>query len=212
MTLPYDQSAATSCDFGYGLHAIKSTYAAQKPLWVYVLDGDSCLWVDAGINVTPQDSVIPYLTTRVPDAWSRQQLVIITHADVDHFGGLRGLQGRRPDTLVMAHEADREWIESPALVLRERYLMHEADGITVAKTRQDVLCERGGGGCKVDLALAGNEYIRLGRAGNWQVLHSPGHSAGHIVLWEQERRWAIIGDAALDWGCLLYTSPSPRDS
>lgn len=183
-----------------GIHCVKSTYAANKPLWVYVLEGDFCLWVDVGINVTPDESVIPYLTRVAPALWQKRQSAIITHADVDHFGGLGQLCRRRPDTIVLAHAADRHWIESPAAVQRERYLMHEADGITLPASRQATLLERGGGGGKVDVALSGGEVIDLGAAGRWQVLLAPGHSPGHIVLWDAARRWALIGDAALDWG------------
>ena len=184
-----------------GIHCVKSTYAANKPLWVYVLEGDFCLWVDVGINVTPDESVIPYLVKSAPALWKKRPLALITHADVDHFGGLGQLRRQRPDLIVLAHAADKTWIESPDVILRERYLMHEADGITLPAQRQATLAERGGGGGKVDLALSGGEIVDLGAAaGRWQVLHTPGHSSGHVVLWAAGRRWAIIGDAALDWG------------
>lgn len=183
-----------------GLHAIKSTYAANKPLWVYVLDGDFCLWVDVGINITPEDSVIPYLKQSAPALWAKRPVALITHADVDHFGGLTQLRRNRPETLAWAHQADKLWIESEQAVLRERYRMHADDGIDLPAQRQATLLERGGGGGKVDLALQGGEVIDLGAGGQWTVLHVPGHSAGHLTLWDARRRWAIIGDAALDWG------------
>lgn len=197
---PYWQREAISREVAPGLHAIKSLYAANKPLWLYLLDGDYALWVDVGINVTPKETAIPYLSQNAPAAWGKSQMVIITHADVDHFGGLRGLKGRRPDAVVMAHAADRRWIESAPAVLDERYRMHRADGIDLPAARQDSLNERGGGGGKVDIALNGEETIYTGRTGTWQVLHTPGHSDGHLVLWDEDRRWAIIGDAVLDWG------------
>lgn len=201
MTNPtYSQRSAQTREVAPGLHAIKSLYAANKPLWVYVLDGAYTLWADTGINVTPDEVVIPYLTDRAPGALEKPQVAIITHADVDHFGGLRRLKARRPDTLVLAHAGDRAWIESPDAVLRERYRMHAGDGIDLPQERRDILNERGGGGGRIDIALCGGEVLHLGDAGNWTVLHAPGHSRGHLVLWEQERKWAIIGDAALDWG------------
>ncbi|MSU49517.1 MAG: MBL fold metallo-hydrolase [Opitutus sp.] len=182
------------------VHCIKSVYAANKPLWVHVIEGDFALWVDTGIDLTPAAVVMPDLAERAPPLWNRTQMAVITHADVDHFGGLRGLRNRRPDTLVLAHGADKAWIESPARILRERYLMHEADGIVVPPERRAVLQERGGGGGKVDIALAGGEEIDTGCGGIWRVLPAPGHSAGHLILWNAAQRWAMIGDAALDWG------------
>jgi glyoxylase-like metal-dependent hydrolase (beta-lactamase superfamily II) len=195
---------ASSGEFGGqefdGVHAVKSVYAANKPLWVHVIEGNFALWVDTGIDVTPAKVVIPYLEERAPQLWKRAPVAVITHADVDHFGGLRGLRGRRPDTLALAHHADRTWIESPEVITRERYAMHAADGISLPPERVAVLHERGGGGGKVDISLVGGEEIDTGRGGVWRVLHTPGHSAGHLILWNASRRWAIIGDAALDWG------------
>lgn len=182
------------------VHCIKSVYAANKPLWVHVIDGDIALWVDTGIDVTPARVVIPYLSARAPQLWVRPQLAIITHADVDHFGGLRGLRAHRPDALALAHHADKAWIESPARIMRERYEMHADDGIVLPPERQAALLERGGGGGKVNLSLSGGEEIDTGDGGTWRVLSTPGHSAGHLILWNADRGWAIIGDAALDWG------------
>lgn len=182
------------------VHGVKSVYAANKPLWVYVIEGDYALWVDTGIDRTPAEVVIPYLVSRALRAWSRTQVAVITHADVDHFGGIKGLQAHRTDTLVLAHGADKAWIESPEAVLRERYEMHAADGLALTEERRAILNERGGGGGKVDVTLVGGEQFDLGRGGVWRVLHTPGHSAGHLALWCAERRCAIVGDAVLDWG------------
>ena len=184
----------------HGVHSVKSVYAANKPLWVHVIDGDYALWVDVGIDRTPAEVVMPYLVKHAPALWARPQVALITHADVDHFGGLRWIRQRRADFLVLAHGADKAWIESPARVMRERYEMHLADGFALTAERQAALNERGGGGGKVDVSLRGGEALDLGPGGIWRVLHTPGHSAGHLTLWCAERRCAIIGDAALDWG------------
>lgn len=186
--------------FVHGVHGVKSLYAADKPLWVYVVEGDRTLWVDVGINRTPDEVVMPYLVSRAELAWNRPQIVAITHADVDHFGGIRRLRASRADSFVMAHAADKLWIESPAHVMRERYAMHTADAMTLTDDRVAILAERGGGGGKIDFALSGGEEIDLGEGGVWRVLHTPGHTPGHIILWCEKRRCAIIGDAVLDWG------------
>src|SRR5581483_4499527 len=171
-----------------GVHGICSQYGDAKPLLVFVLDGDFALWVDAGINVTPGAHVIPYLKERAPALWRKNQVVLVTHADVDHFGGLGQLRRARPDLMVLAHAADQRWIESEELILRERYAMHEADGVGLPPARRQILRERGGGGGRVQLALRGGETIDLGAGGRWQVLTAPGHTAGHIVLWNEAAR------------------------
>jgi len=52
----------------------------------------------------------------------------------------------------------------------------------------------------VDLHLAGGEVFRLGPHLTVEVLHLPGHSPGHIGLWDPASRSAIITDAALGAG------------
>ncbi|MDF3042150.1 MAG: beta-lactamase-like protein [Thermomicrobiales bacterium] len=54
----------------------------------------------------------------------------------------------------------------------------------------------------VDLHLVGGEVFRLGPRLSVEVLHLPGHSLGHIGLWEPVSRSAIITDATLGAGLL----------
>ena len=54
----------------------------------------------------------------------------------------------------------------------------------------------------VDLHLVGGEVFRLGPNLSVEVLHLPGHSLGHIGLWDPVSRSAIITDAALGAGLL----------
>jgi glyoxylase-like metal-dependent hydrolase (beta-lactamase superfamily II) len=49
----------------------------------------------------------------------------------------------------------------------------------------------------VDETAADGDVLTVGDIA-LTVLHVPGHSPGHIALWEPERRLAIIADAALD--------------
>ena len=78
--------------------------------------------------------------------------------------------------------------------------MHAPDGMDLPPERIRQLAERGGPPVRIDLTLQGGETLQLGRAGEWKVLHAPGHSAGHIALWEEKRKTAIIADAALGFG------------
>lgn len=183
-----------------GLHHVKALIGENKPLDQYILSGDCMLWVDAGINNTPQHYLFPYLESNFPDFQERSHILLVTHADVDHFGGLQDICRRLPQTITMAHGLDKRWIESADAILFERYMMHTGDGISVPAERQLQLRERGGGGGKIQLSLVGHEHIDLGKGGCWSVLHAPGHTNGHIVLWEAQKKWAIIGDAALSWG------------
>ncbi len=41
----------------------------------------------------------------------------------------------------------------------------------------------------------------------WEILHTPGHASGHIVLWERRRRLMIAGDMVAGVGTILVEAP-----
>lgn len=113
----------------------------------------------------------------------------------------------------MAHQADLRWILDNETILRERYRMHAADGMDLSPERIAQLQERAGPERRVEIALNGGETIDLGEAGLWRVVHTPGHSPGHVALFEERRKWAIVADAVLGSGLTntdgLLVSPPP---
>ncbi|SDT51966.1 Glyoxylase, beta-lactamase superfamily II [Paenibacillaceae bacterium GAS479] len=188
-----------------GLHRIPCLIGGNKPLYQHVLEGeDTVVWIDTGIASTPQQEMIPYWQSHASsdEAGQKKQLLVITHADVDHFGGYAQMKQWLPQLSSMAHRADVAWIADPERIITERYNMHAADGLQLTTERIDQLKERGGGGGRIDMSLAGGETIQLGEAGEWQLLHTPGHTPGHLILWEQSSRTAVIGDAVLGCGLL----------
>lgn len=47
--------------------------------------------------------------------------------------------------------------------------------------------------------LSGNgQVLRLGDAA-WQVVRTPGHTPGHLALWQPEERLLVVGDALSDY-------------
>jgi glyoxylase-like metal-dependent hydrolase (beta-lactamase superfamily II) len=72
---------------------------------------------------------------------------------------------------------------------------------------------------RVDLALRGGEWISLAADWRVQVLHTPGHSQGHLSVWDPRSATLIIADAAMgaalpfvEGGAALaptYTHPGP---
>jgi glyoxylase-like metal-dependent hydrolase (beta-lactamase superfamily II) len=50
----------------------------------------------------------------------------------------------------------------------------------------------------VDEPLHDGRLLRLGNA-DWQVLRTPGHTPGHLSLWQPEERLLVTGDALSDY-------------
>ena len=50
----------------------------------------------------------------------------------------------------------------------------------------------------VDKPLEDGQLVRLGDA-DWEVVRTPGHTPGHLSLWQPEERLLVVGDALSDY-------------
>ena len=181
-----------------GIHRIESVLG-PRPFSQYLLRGERALLVDTGVKETPEEVILPFLDGLQPD------LVVNTHADVDHYGGNASMRDAAPSALFLAHVLDVPWIESGEAILRERYGWYAAHGLAYEPDVMAWLEAAIGPDSPIDVQLRGGERIRLGSSLTVEVLHLPGHSPGHLGLWDPASRTAIVVDAVLGRG-LLDTS------
>ena len=180
-----------------GIHRIESDLGPRF-MAQYVLAGaERALLVDTGLADTPDAVLAPALGSLglEPD------MILISHADLDHCGGNRRIHELYPRALLACHELDRRWIESNTAMLAENYLWHAPYGIDQPDEagREEMLAQLGGD-APIDIGLRGGEIVRLARGKRFNVLHLPGHTLGHLGLWDRDSRVAIIIDAALSDG------------
>lgn len=187
-------------EIAQGIHRIESSLGVRF-MAQYVLVGDArTLLLDTGMPFTPADALRPYLDS-IGLGLEALDDVLISHADLDHCGGNRALRGLHPRARFACHELDRRWIESNDALVAENYLWHEAYGFDepdeAGRTELRELC---GGDSPIDEGLRGGETIRLGESWRVEVLHLPGHTLGHIGLWDPRSRAAAVIDAVLERG------------
>ena len=130
-------------------------------------------------------------------AWARAQtghvaLVVNTHWHCDHVGGNALLQATGAGIAASAPDAQAVARRDPGCCLAE-YLDQPVSPYTV------------------DLPLHDEQTLRLGDA-EWQVVHSPGHTPGHLALWQPEERLLAVGDAlsAYDVGWVNLALDGPE--
>lgn len=172
-----------------------------RPFSQYLLRGERTMLVDTGTVETPEAVILPALESLGVDV-ADLDFVVVSHADVDHFGGNAALRAAAPDALFTAHTADIPWVESSEQILRERYGWYAAHVVDYDPDTAAWLRDAMGPDTAIDVGLVGGESIRLGRELSVRVLHLPGHSPGHIGLWEPRSRTAIVADAAMAEGLL----------
>src|SRR6266545_1497435 len=179
-----------------GIHRIEGDLG-ERYVCQYLLVGDErTLLVDTGLRDMPSHVIAPYLST-LGLSLADLDDVLISHADVDHCGGNRALRAAAQHARLLCGEADRAWIESNAAMLAGNYRWYEPYGC--GPTADDVaFLERElGGDAPVDVGLRGGETLRLGPSWRVEVLALPGHTPGHLGLWDARNETAIVIDAVL---------------
>lgn len=177
-----------------GIHRLEP-YLGKKLLAHHLVVGERSLLIDAGTPEVARDALLPWLHEVLGDP-ARLDMILITHGDVDHFGGLDVLRQACPRALIFVPVRDRHWIEEADAIFRERYDAYHAEhGLSYTpELTQNLRAMQGVPGPAV-LGLAGGEDLRCGPDLLLRVLHVPGHTPGHLMLWEPRTRVAIIGDA-----------------
>jgi glyoxylase-like metal-dependent hydrolase (beta-lactamase superfamily II) len=183
-----------------GIHRIESILG-PRPFSQYLLRDTRALLVDTGVKETPGDVLLPYFREIGFDPASLD-FVLNSHADVDHFGGNAVIRSACPDALICAHVADVPWIEDRELIMRERYGWYAQYGIGYPDEVFAWLRDAMGPEVPVDVGLTGSEEIRLGPELTVRILHLPGHTAGHLGVWEPRSRTAIVLDSVMALGLL----------
>jgi len=133
-----------------------------------VRSGASACWiVDAGADPEP-------LVRRVRELGLTPARIILTHAHADHIAGLEAVRSAFPDTPVLIHSGEADFLSDPMLNLSAAL----GESLVVAPA---------------DHLLTGSETLDLAGA-PWRVMHTPGHSPGGITLWCENAGMALVGD------------------
>jgi glyoxylase-like metal-dependent hydrolase (beta-lactamase superfamily II) len=183
-----------------GIHRIESDLGPRF-MCQYLLAGEErTLLVDTGMPETPEAVIGPYLES-IGRSLAELDLVLISHADLDHSGGKAAIRAHSPRALLACHEFDRRWIESAEAMVNENYLWHapygfdEPDEQTTKELRDGC-----GPDAPIDVGLRGEGTVRLGPGRRVEILHLPGHTLGHLGVWDPGSRSAVIVDAVLERG------------
>jgi len=195
-----------------GIHRVE-TVEDDKLHGYHVLEAPTGpVLVDPGYVHAPTTVYRPFLEEH---GWSLEEvsLAIITHSDADHFGGNHELRSHNPGVPIAAHVADLPLVESVDRIMDERYSMFEDDhGITYGEDVVDWLTTMMGPDEPVNVGLRGGETLRV-RDRTLEVLHTPGHTKGHLMLYDRANDVVIGADGFFGKGLFdidgQYLQPPP---
>jgi glyoxylase-like metal-dependent hydrolase (beta-lactamase superfamily II) len=138
------------------------------------LPGRNPVLVDSGF-VGHADRTADWVHART----GQLSLVVNTHWHSDHVGGNGLLQAKGAGIAAAVTDADAVARRDPGCCQAE-YLDQPVAPYTV------------------DQPLRDGQVIQLGEA-EWQVIATPGHTAGHLCLWQPDERLLAVGDALSDY-------------
>lgn len=173
-----------------GAYQIASLFGGRH-LFQYFFVGDSNVLFDTGIASTPAATIFPALKS-LGLRPEQITLAITSHADGDHLGGNFFIKQASPRTLLACGTADQEMVEDPQ-VLWDRHYNFLKDNFGVGTDPRP--SPEAGKPQKIDLTLEGGERLRIRKDWQLEVLHVPGHSHGHLALYDPDHKAAFISDA-----------------
>jgi glyoxylase-like metal-dependent hydrolase (beta-lactamase superfamily II) len=182
-----------------GIHRIQSDLGARFMCQYLLVGEDRTILIDTGLAGTPEEVIIPYLR-EIGLSLEDIDEVLISHADLDHCGGNRALKERHPSLWFSCGEADRPYVENNRVMLAEIYGWSEPYGFGPDEEAKASILQDLGGDSPIDAGLRGGETIRLGPDRRIEILHLPGHTPGHLGVWDPKNGAAIIIDAVLETG------------
>ncbi len=184
-----------------GLHRIECPIGPRYVAVYAIVGSKYTLLVDTGFDDSIRTTVVNYFNEKKLSL-DAVRYVINTHSDYDHTGGNKAVRELMPNALICAGERDRPMIENLNSMFGDRYNEFEKEhGFAESQDAKDFMMTVAFE-TNVDIGFAGNERIDLG--GRYvEILHTPGHSWGHVSILDEKSRAIIIGDAVLGNSVLL---------
>jgi hydroxyacylglutathione hydrolase len=112
------------------------------------------------------------------------QAIACTHAHMDHVGGVAALKKRKPEAKIIIHPADEfiydelpnqpAWLGIPRSQWAEYGFDYEQPP-------------------RADEHWSHEQFYEVGEL-RFKVIHCPGHTPGHVVLFEPNERKVFVGD------------------
>ncbi|MCL2500026.1 MAG: MBL fold metallo-hydrolase [Defluviitaleaceae bacterium] len=122
--------------------------------------------------------------------------LIITHQDWDHVGSIRELVKIAPKIKVVAHEAEAPYIDGRELPIKLVKRLEQFDSLSpemqTAVTQYKEMYES----TPVTVHEEVTDKQVLPVCGGLEIVHTPGHTPGHIAVYLQKSRVIVVGDAA----------------
>lgn len=157
---------------------------------------DSNGWVLVDTGMPGSSAQINKLVQEAGISEDAPRVILLTHQDIDHIGGLPGyLIGDNERPPVYAHEKDKGAIDGAEPMIkvsperRANLLAAMPEPVRAAFEKAFIRPEQ----ANVSRTFADGERLPYG--GGLVVIHTPGHTPGHVCLYHEASKTLLAGDA-----------------
>ncbi|KJY80898.1 MBL fold metallo-hydrolase [Vibrio nigripulchritudo] len=142
----------------------------------------SIVWCDETMDAIVVDpgGDVPKLEATIKELGVKVVNVVLTHGHLDHVGGAEELANAHSVDIIGPHKADNFWLQG-----LEGQSQMFGFPLTEAFEPKQWLDEG-------DIVTFGNEVLN--------VYFTPGHSPGHVILFNESSKTAFVGDVLFNGG------------
>lgn len=167
---------------------------------------DNITLIDAGLP--GQATAIKELLDEMGLKMSNVRRLILTHQDIDHIGGAAEIvQATKAE--VMAHEEDVPYIQGEQQLIKFDPARVDAMLKNIPEDRREAARRVFSSPPRVRVDRSLKDGEELPQHGGLRIVHTPGHTPGHLSIYLPGRRFLISGDALrVENGALVGPSPA----
>ncbi|WP_195576651.1 MBL fold metallo-hydrolase [Paenibacillus sp. 1001270B_150601_E10] len=164
-----------------GVYMLELDYHGNTIHPTLLWDQEMAVLIDTGFPGQFED--LKLAMEKVGVSLDKLKAVILTHQDIDHIGSLPEILLECSSRIqVYAHELDRPYIQGERPLIKDGHIQNPPKG-------------------RVDRTLIDGQELPY--CGGIQVIHTPGHTAGHISLFLRKSSTLVAGDSMYSVNGLL---------
>lgn len=173
-----------------GLHVLELGSEERRMNLTLIFDEENVILVDGGLP-----GQLQYIREEMNKAGveiERINKIIITHHDLDHIGSLSSIVDNSNNKIeVLAHSDEKPYIEGDKMPIK--FTPERLNSIPEDRRNQMIEQVRILKKSKVDRTIEDEEELNY--CGGIKIIHTPGHTLGHICLYLEKYKTLVSGDA-----------------
>lgn len=175
------------------------------PVQIYLVEGDPLTLIDTGVARPESRRALEAAFDELGVGLDEVRRVVLTHHHTDHMGQVQSLREAGAELELWVHEDDAEDVELYTMERDERIdegnevfreygvpeelLQRQAREIRAWIEREPALCAA----TRVERRLRAGDRVPF-KDFELEVIHAPGHTAGHVLLHEARSGTLLTGD------------------